>query len=1166
MPIKKSTKISYRLTLALTVFSAILASVSSYKAFAGNCTGGAGVYSCSGEAATDTTQTLTGSPLQVTTSSGFSILTTIGDAINLIATNGLSFIDDFASSITATENHANAHAIEAVNTGTGSIVISTSGQINAVDDGDGINVDNNGTGAVTITTSGTIDGGDDGIDATNQAGTDLTITTTAAITGADEAIVADNHGSGALIINAQASLMGNRDEGLQARNHNGTYMTVNTADVYGDDTGIWAVNNGSGALIINATGAVTGTRSDGIDADNTGTDLTIVATTVTGEDDGIQADNQGSGVLSITTTGTVTGNSDSGTTAFNGVAGTDILINSAAIIAGGNGIDANNDGTGYIDISVSGTITAGDAGVFAENSTNGTSLTVNTLAINAVGHGIDVDNDGTGAIYITSTDIISSGDVGVFVNNSVNGTDVIINTVAVTGTDEGIGADNYGSGALVINATGTITGDSDEGIDAENNGTDLTITTAAVVANDDGIAAVNNGTGKLTVTSTGSIVAGNEGIYAVSHGTDLTITTATVTGTDKGIAVTNSGSGSVNITTNGLVTGDNGVAIRLAGAPAGNFGGTISNGGGWVSNNSSALEMTAGFTFTGSINSSADITGGGGTAIDASNTTTDFTINQSGGTITGDILFGTGDIIYNITGGEVDGDIISVGTGTVNVDLGTGNTISFNNITNVEDYNIQSGTAIQLGDFSTAGTTTTIAQGATLEFNSVINGSGALVSHGNLAFTPGAQLIQTGTVTLENGSTITANLQGTVAPLTQQQYLSATTLVNNGVSFESNSLLYDIEGNIAGNIVQADTVVADLANLSNDYNASQFGAAMKSYVENGATDSPVVALANLAAGDINGFEQVSNILSPAVSGSIYQGSRTLYDENWRAVLNHQLTTSINEKNAAWAQVIDTRTGAKKRGTVEGFSGRAKGLTVGFDRQLGDFPSGISLSQGDTALTNKRALDDHIDVESTQLSLYSSYQGDNWFAYVNTSAAKLNYDFDRDDTANTSTKINAKSKGDLFGVDISVGFSKIQLESFSIQPLLSLRYSHLSVDDYQESGGLNSKVSYQNSETLSSNLQLHATMNNFTKGNWQMTPVAHAGWEHEFINDAEQANVSFSNQSYQQRGASGDRNLYNFGIGLQAKHSNGVKLGLQYSGALNSDSYQHSASANFQYPF
>jgi hypothetical protein len=1004
MPIKAPTTLTSRLTLSIAVSIAIYASTNSYQALAGDCAGGAGVYTCSGAVNSDTTQTLTGSPLQVTTTSSFGILTTVGNALSLIGTNGLNFVDNFASAITGL-----VEAIEADNSGTGGINITTSGLLTAGNDG--INADNNGTGAITITTSGIIDAGDDGIEAINQAaGTNLTITTTAAITGGDEAIVAENNGSGSLTVNAQASLVGNGDEGLQARNYNGTDLTINTVDVYGDDTGIWADNQGSGALTLTAKGAVTGTRFDGIHAENTGTHLTIVATTVTGEDDGIEANNQGSGVLSITTTGTVTGNS-------------------------GKGISAKNYGTGAISINSSGNITSVEQGVYAANINIsddlddlalGTDIAVTTNSIASQDHGIEIRNKGAGTIRVNANGTITSGDVGVFVENEHgNGSDVIINTVAVTGDDEGIGADNYGTGVLFIKATGTITGKGDEGIDAENNGTDLTIITTAVTGNDDGVAAVNNGSGVLSLSTTGTVTGGDDAIYIVNAGTDTTIVTAAVSGGGDGIIVTHDGSGELNITTSGLVEGGAANALRLNRDQAGSFTGTINNNAGWSSTAATAVNMISGFNFTGTINTLADIIGGGGTAIDASNTTTDFTINQSDGTITGDILFGTGDIIYNITGGEVNGDIISAGTGTVNVDLGTGNTITFNKITNVEDYNIQSGTAIQLGDFSTAGTTTTIAQGATLQFNSVINGSGALVSHGNLAFTPGAQLIQTGTVTLENGSTITANLQGTVAPLTQQQYLSATTVTDNGVSFESNSLLYDIQGNIAANVIQADTVVADLANLSSDYNASQFGAAMKSYVENGATDSPVVALANLAAGDINGFEQVSNILSPAVSGSINQGSRTVYDENWRAVLNHQLTTSISEKDAAWAQVIDTRTGAKKRGSVEGFSGRAKGLTVGFDRQLGDFPSGISLSQGDTALSNKRALDDHTNVDSTQLSLYSSYQADNWFAYVNTSAAKLNYDFDRNDTTNTSTKIKAKTKGDLFGVDISVGFSKIQ---------------------------------------------------------------------------------------------------------------------------------------------
>jgi len=60
----------------------------------------------------------------------------------------------------------------------------------------------------------------------------------------------------------------------------------------------------------------------------------------------------------------------------------------------------------------------------------------------------------------------------------------------------------------------------------------------------------------------------------------------------------------------------------------------------------------------------------------------------------------------------------------------------------------------QVADFSTASTTTTIASGATLAFDSVINGSGALVSNGTLSFGIDGRLIQDGDVTLNEGSTI----------------------------------------------------------------------------------------------------------------------------------------------------------------------------------------------------------------------------------------------------------------------------------------------------------------------------------------------------------------------------------------------------------------------------
>ena len=137
---------------------------------------------------------------------------------------------------------------------------------------------------------------------------------------------------------------------------------------------------------------------------------------------------------------------------------------------------------------------------------------------------------------------------------------------------------------------------------------------------------------------------------------------------------------------------------------------------------------------------------------------------------------------------------------------------------------------------------------------------------------------------------------------------------------------------------------------------------------------------------------------------------------------------------------------------------------------------------------------------------------------------------------------------------------------SFKPIASLRYSHLSVDDYTENGGLDLQVSYENTETLSSEIGLHAQLNNFSRGPWQITPVANLSWSHEFIGDTEQAVASFAGQSFSQSGASQQKNNFHLGFGLMAERKNGLNIGFQLSGTLSSDTFQPRAVFNMQYAF
>lgn len=172
-----------RLSLSTAVAAALLSGYGSRQAFAGNCTGAAGTYSCSGAAnsATDTIEIFNSGniPLTVTTTPGFGIDTsgTEEDGMFLRSLgSSLTFTDLFASSITGDEK-----GLHTVNDGSGVTSITSTGivtgvysagiytknsetandlSINAfsVNGKAGINAINNGTGKTSITTNGTVTG------------------------------------------------------------------------------------------------------------------------------------------------------------------------------------------------------------------------------------------------------------------------------------------------------------------------------------------------------------------------------------------------------------------------------------------------------------------------------------------------------------------------------------------------------------------------------------------------------------------------------------------------------------------------------------------------------------------------------------------------------------------------------------------------------------------------------------------------------------------------------------------------------------------------------------------------------------------------------------------------------------------------------------------------
>jgi len=145
--------------------------------------------------------------------------------------------------------------------------------------------------------------------------------------------------------------------------------------------------------------------------------------------------------------------------------------------------------------------------------TNGTSLNdSNASTITGATDGINARNDGTGAMSVTLTGAVTgTASRGIYARN--RGTDLTISTAAVSGGTDGIVSYND-RGTLSVTSSGAVTGTSGFGIRAFNGGTDLTISAASISGGTFGILARNVGTGALSVTSTGAVSGGTYGINA----------------------------------------------------------------------------------------------------------------------------------------------------------------------------------------------------------------------------------------------------------------------------------------------------------------------------------------------------------------------------------------------------------------------------------------------------------------------------------------------------------------------------------------------------------------------------------------------------------------------------------------------------------------------------
>ncbi len=519
-----------RLALNIAITTALITGYGGRNAYAGTCSGVAGTYTCSGPASpADITQQLNGSNLTVNTSPGFGIDTTLtGDE--------------------AFRLYAPAGAGNVIFTDTNSSIITGNGAA--------IDVGNYNDGYISIFANGTLTSNTrDGISIyQSNSATNVQVSAEGAINADDSGISINNYGSGYADVYSSGPITATNNQGIRVRNDlAASNITISSQNDVSGNGGIYAGNYGSGTTTITATGIVDGGGDEGISVNNynTASSVTITANTVTANDEGIRATNYGYGGVQVTANGDV----------------------SSTIR---NAIDIYNNGSGPINITTRGLVTANNGvGINAYASTGSTGVTINAEAnINAEDPAINAINFGlfNTDINITNASLVSTNSDAVEVRAYADSNTLSIDAInsTISGQTNGIYARNYGSGPTTVYTTGSVTGTAGEGIRAisENTSSGLSVTTQSTVSgNQNGINAQNYGTGNTDLTLSGPVVS--TGMFSsainvyneLSTGNATVITQSTVTSQNNGINVYSYGSGVTSVDASGYITATAGAGI-----------------------------------------------------------------------------------------------------------------------------------------------------------------------------------------------------------------------------------------------------------------------------------------------------------------------------------------------------------------------------------------------------------------------------------------------------------------------------------------------------------------------------------------------------------------------------------------------------------------------------
>lgn len=569
----------------------------------------ANVYTCSGSS--DTTQTLSGPTVTITTTPGFTVDTLSngggstfivnGQGIvgyldqngSRLAGGGAYFTSDTGDLVIVSNGEIDSDlglqglGLQTLNGGdinvtwTGLIDNSSGEGVRATGTGDinlllssvhaqdgGIEINQNGPGGVSLIATG---------DVTSVSARGVVVTTGLASTGdisldlqsvsaSGRGVHVLNQGSGGTFIRAAGTISGVL--GIRVTNDVGSgELFVDVADLVGADAAFFGNNDGVSDTFVRTRDVFSQTSGLHMNNAETAGDLTIITRNVTTNDLGISASNQGTGATSVTVEGTIASGS-TGVSVFNDDLAQSLSVWIRDVQAGVHGVTASQDGTGAVEVRADGTVAGhGGHGIWISTEAPATSVTVTAQEIIGRDTGLLIEHAGSGGVEVTAAGaIVGLEDSGVRVSAGPTSGYITLDLQSVSGDDYGVRVDNGGLGGTVIRAAGPILSNG-TGVQTENGAGsgELFIDVADVSGVDGAVVVVNNGSSNSFIRTQDLL---SDGVaLSVDNGATaggLTVVTGNVQGGGAGMSIDNGGAGNTLVTATGVVIGVQGLGVSVS--------------------------------------------------------------------------------------------------------------------------------------------------------------------------------------------------------------------------------------------------------------------------------------------------------------------------------------------------------------------------------------------------------------------------------------------------------------------------------------------------------------------------------------------------------------------------------------------------------------------------